>query len=76
MHHFQGSYVYNDEYILAPIYNVFGLNKKHSHASSGLFDVRHNQVEERFWNLPSHPELKSHTDYNEFLRINNLQKNG
>jgi len=72
MVNFKGSYVYNDEYILAPLYNIFGLNKQYQHCS-GLFEVNHNQVEERFWSLS---EYISHTNYDEFLKINNLQKNG
>jgi hypothetical protein len=72
--HYKGSYVYHDEYILAPIYNVFNLNKMHSHSGKAIFRVNHNQIKERFWNLGSAGEgIQEHTDYNEFLRINNLQ---
>jgi hypothetical protein len=72
--HYRGSYVYHDEYILAPIYNVFNLNKMHSHSGKAIFRVNHNQIKERFWNLGSAGEgLLEHTDYKEFLRINNLQ---
>ena len=71
--HFRGSYVYHDEYILAPIYNVFGLNKMYTHSSIRFLIVKHNQVKERFWNLGSSDlGYQEHTDYNEFLRINNL----
>lgn len=49
MKHFRGSYVYNDEYILAPIYNMFGLNKRYSHATYRIFNVNHNAKVERFW---------------------------
>jgi hypothetical protein len=74
MHHYKGSYVYNDEYILAPLYNVFNLNKKYLHSIPKIYDVNHNQIQERFWSLGSSGEgLKEHTDYNEFLKINNLQ---
>ena len=71
---FRGSYVYHDEYILAPIYNIFGLNKRHSHAGYRLFEVQHNQIQERFWRMGVTGYIE-HTDYNEFLRLNNL-KNG
>jgi hypothetical protein len=72
--HYRGSYVYHDEYILAPIYNVFNLNKMHSHSERRLFTVEHNQTHERFWNLgSSNLGYQEHTDYNEFLRINNIQ---
>jgi len=46
MKHFRGSYVINDEYILAPIYNSLSMEHKFNHA---LFDVKHNAKEERFW---------------------------
>lgn len=47
--HFRSSYVINDEYILAPIYNVFGLNKRHEHSTSRIFIVNHEPERERFW---------------------------
>lgn len=49
MRFFWGSYAVNDEYILAPIYNVFGIhqsNEKFSYAE--LFEVNHDPAE-RFW---------------------------
>ena len=46
----------------------------HSHSGKAIFRVNHNQIKERFWNLGSAGEgIQEHTDYNEFLRINNLQ---
>lgn len=47
--HFRSSYVINDEYILAPIYNVFELNKRHEHSTSRIFMVKHEPERERFW---------------------------
>ena len=47
--HFRSSYVINDEYILAPIYNVFHLNKRYEHATSRIFIVNHEPEKERFW---------------------------
>jgi len=74
MHHFKGSYVLHDEYILGPIYNVFNLNKKYNHCIPKVYDVKHNQLYERFWSLgPAGQGLIEHTDFNEYLRINNLQ---
>lgn len=70
---FAGTYVYHDEYILAPIYNVFGLNKRFEHCTSRIFNVQHNQIKERFWRLGgSNPGIMEHTNYEEFLKINNL----
>lgn len=74
---FEGAYVYHDEYILAPIYHVFGLNKRHEHSTSRIFDVKHNQIEERFWSLAgSNPGIVEHYNYEEFLKMNNLENNG
>ena len=73
MKHFIGSYVYHDEYILAPVYNVFGLNRREVHCTSRMFNVNHNQLHERFWRLGgSNQNIMEHTDYEEFLKINNL----
>ncbi len=73
MKRFAGSYVYHDEYILAPIYNVFGLNKKEVHSTSRMFNVNHNQIQERFWRIGgSVGGIMDHINYNEFLKINNL----
>lgn len=44
---FQGSYAVNNEYILAPIYDAIGI--KAGKTLSGLFVVKHNPKEERFW---------------------------
>ena len=71
MHHFQGSYANNDEFILAPIYNVLGLNKQHQHAGHGIFDAINNSAKDRFWMIFD-TRYKSHTNYEEFLKINNL----
>lgn len=46
---FQGGYAVNDEYILAPIYNALGITRDEKFDQHMLFDVRHNQAEERFW---------------------------
>jgi predicted protein tyrosine phosphatase len=43
---YNGSYVVHDEYILAPIYNLLGIQFK---KMVGLFDVKHNKEVERFW---------------------------
>ena len=70
---FIGGYVYHDEYILAPIYDVFGLNKREVHCTSRMFDVQHNQLQERFWRLcGSNPGILESNNYEEFLKINNL----
>lgn len=74
MKRFGSTYVYHDEYILAPIYDVFGLNKREVHSTSRIFNVNHNQIQERFWRVGgSISGILDHTDYNEFLKINNLQ---
>jgi len=40
----------NDEYIMAPIYDVMGIKGVENQGlNSQLFDVRHNPQEERFW---------------------------
>jgi len=71
---FRGSYVYNDEYILAPLYNAFKMNLEYTHSQPSIYNVNHNQKYERFWSLGSAVGgLKEHTDYNEYLKINNLQ---
>ena len=45
-----------------------------SHSEKRIFTVNHNQIQERFWNLgSSNLGYQEHTDYNEFLRINNIQ---
>lgn len=75
MKHYAGSYVYNDEYILAPIYQMFGLNKMISHSGSSFFIVNHNALHERFWRL-GRSGIVDHTNYEEFLKINNITKNG
>lgn len=69
---YRGSYVINDEYILAPIYNVLGLNKLYSHHSP-IFQVKHNVKEERFWITGGHGGLLQHTNYKEFKKINNIK---
>lgn len=73
INHFKGAYVINDEYILAPIYRMFGLNNKYSHAGNHrLFEVKHNIKKERFWRTLGYEGLKEHHNYEEFLKINNL----
>jgi len=48
--HFTGWIMYNDEHILAPIYNVFNMVGPDDFTiCNRLFDVKHNQQEERFW---------------------------
>jgi len=71
MHHFQGSYANNDEFILAPIYNVLGLNKQHQQAGHGMFEANNNAAKDRFW-LIFDEKYQSHTNYEEFLKLNNL----
>jgi hypothetical protein len=44
---FKGSYVINDEYILAPIYDVLNMTRVHDIYS--LFNVQHDMKNERFW---------------------------
>jgi hypothetical protein len=71
--HWVGTYVYHDEHVLAPVYNVFGLNKREVHCTSRMFNVNHNQLHERFWCLGgSNPGIMEHTNYEEYLKINNL----
>ena len=73
MKRFAGSYVYHDEYILAPIYNVFKLTERDHHSTSRIFTVIHNQIHERFWKAGGSVEgIMDHINYNEFLKINNL----
>jgi len=69
---FRGHYVINDEYILAPIYNALNLSKRDVHCTSRMFEVRHNALYERFWRFGGDGTMKEHTDYDEFLKINNL----
>lgn len=66
---YQGSYANNDEFILAPIYNVLNLNKEHNQASFPYFEVNHEPHKDRYWLTTS---LRNHTNYEEFLKINNL----
>jgi hypothetical protein len=80
IHHFRGSYVISDEYILAPIYNALKLNKRHCHClqmpfdnpSASIFDVRHNAIYERFWRFGGDGKIQENINYEEFLKINNL----
>lgn len=64
--HFRSSYVINDEYILAPIYNVFDLNKRHEHSTSRIFLVNHEPERERFWMFSddSLPNISVHGSHN------------
>lgn len=80
IHHFVGSYSINDEYILGPIYNALNLNKRHCHTlqipidnpSRSVFQVNHNSIHERFWVIAGDGTIKESTNYEEFLKINNL----
>ncbi len=72
MKNFEGWYAKNEEYIIGPIYNVFGLSKEKSQAESGLFNVWNNPNKERFWLTPDENMIR-HTNYQEFLKINNLE---
>lgn len=71
MHHFNGSYVINDEYILAPLYKMYGLTDNRLHNPPRIFQVNHNIAEERFWRTAGCGLLES-TNYEEFKKINNL----
>lgn len=44
---FKGSYVINDEYILAPLYNISKFTIFQD--TSQIFTVNHDQINERFW---------------------------
>jgi hypothetical protein len=68
---YEGSYANNDEFILAPIYNVLKLNLSHQHAGYGIFTVNHESTKDRFWN-PIVEGITPSTDYDEYLKINNL----
>ncbi len=68
---YEGSYAINDEFILAPIYNVLGLNLNHQQAGYSIFTVDHDPLRERFWN-PIREGITASTDYEEFIKINNL----
>jgi hypothetical protein len=49
MHFFWGSYAVNDEYILAPIYDVLNITQpSDTFRYAELFDVKHDPAE-RFW---------------------------
>ena len=72
MKHFQGWYAKNEEYIIAPIYNVLGLNKRTNQANNYIFDTYNNPNKERFWMTPDESMIR-HTNYEEFLRLNNLE---
>lgn len=84
MRHFRSSYAINDEYILAPIYNALNLTKKERHTfqvpfdkpERSVFDVTHNAIYERFWKCGGHGAIKETTNYEEFLKINNLPDYG
>lgn len=70
---FRGPYVIHDEYILAPLYKMFGLTNKNCHAcTKDLFEVKHAILKERYWATLGHNGLKDHYNYEEFLKINNL----
>lgn len=69
---YSGAYNINDEYILAPIYNMFGLNLQHEHAVYPIFVPFHDVKKERFWRTLGYEGLLEHHNYEEFLKINNL----
>ena len=79
---FKASYVINDELILAPIYNVLNLNKREIHLlqipienpDRSIFETKHNSTYERFWTVGVDQSLTPLTDYEEYLKINNLQE--
>lgn len=84
MIHFRGAYVMNDEYILAPIYHALNLTQRGlqclqvppENPGSTIFDVQHNATYERFWSCGQVVGIKHHTNYEEFLKINNLPDHG
>jgi len=76
MHNFRGHYGINDEYILAPIYNVLNLNKRENHCTSRIFNVKHDVYNERYWRIGGNGSIKEHMDYEEYIKINNIQSNG
>jgi len=83
---FYGPYVVHDEYILAPIYHVLGINKDPEppeqegywiNCAGQLITVKHNALRERFFSViggnPKNAEMmKGATSYEEFLQINGL----
>jgi len=75
---YRGSYVINDEYILAPIYNSLNLSKNRdtNHGMKyGFFDVVHNVGKERYWRTNGADGLEQHKIYEEFLKINKIKLN-
>ena len=84
MHNFASSYAINDEFILGPIYNALNLSKTHTNTwhvpfdnpSRSIFDVKHNAMYERFWKYGGDGTIKQLDNYEEFLKINNLQDHG
>lgn len=66
---FVGSYVVNDEYILAPIYNAFGFNKDGIDLIGPIYLVNPDP-KERFWRV--YGNVTASLDYDEFLKINNF----
>jgi len=71
---YYGSYVVNDEYILAPIYNTLKLSTDIDLHVSRIFDVRHNVLEERYWRTGGYNGLLEHSNYEEFLKLNKIVK--
>lgn len=74
INYYKGGYVVNDEYILAPIYNMFKLNLQHGHAIYPIFVPFHNVGKERFWRTLGSDGLKEHYNYKEFLKINKIKQ--
>ena len=75
IHFYEGTYVINDEFILAPIYNSLNLNKNRDENPGmkyGFFDVKHEVGKERYWRTNGADGLQEHPIYEEFLRINNI----
>lgn len=71
--HYRSSYVINDEYILAPIYNVLGLNKRRYSHVSRIFQVKHAIGTERYWSTGGRDGLMQDTNYQNFKKINKLK---
>ena len=72
IHLYKGSYVINDEYILAPIYNALRITTNRDSHSSRIFNPIHDFGKERYWRTCGQGGLLEHVNYEEFLKINNL----
>jgi hypothetical protein len=74
MNRFQGSYARNDEYILGPIYNVLNLNTNRKNIRRDIFTIQHDPSTERYWRTGGVNNLKEDSNYENFLKKNNLTK--